>query len=59
MVLNPLRIQEKYSKKIFHWGIYRGTKSLFLGPKNFSNFFWLHLVPGTTIEKTQVVPGTK
>jgi hypothetical protein len=30
-------------------------------PKNFSIFFWLQLVPGTTIvkKKTQLVPGTK
>ena len=49
MVQNPIKIQEKNSI----------SKSTFLGPNNFSNFFWLHLVPGTTIEKTQVVPGTK
>jgi hypothetical protein len=50
MVLNHLKIQEKKSKK-FLGGIYPGTKSPFLRPKNFPNFFWLHLVPGTTIEK--------
>jgi hypothetical protein len=62
MVQNPLKIQEKKSKKFF-LGIYPGTKSPFLRPKNFQNFFWLQLGPGTTIEKknkkTQVVPGTK
>jgi len=26
-------------------------KIAFLRPKNFPNFFWLHLVPGTTIGK--------
>jgi hypothetical protein len=41
----------KKIQKNFFLGIYPGTKSPFLGPKNFSNFFWLHLVPGTTIEK--------
>ena len=50
MVQKPLKIQEKSSKKFF-LGIYPGTKSPFLGPKNFPNFVWLHLVPGTTIEK--------
>jgi hypothetical protein len=46
MVQNPLQIQEK-----FFLGIYPGTKFHFLRPKNFSNFFWLQLVPGITIEK--------
>jgi hypothetical protein len=32
-------------------GIYPGTKSHFLGLKNFSNLFCLQLVQGTTIEK--------
>jgi hypothetical protein len=50
MVQNPLKIQEKNSKKFF-FGYLTGTKSPFLRPKNFPNFFWLHLVPGTTIEK--------
>jgi hypothetical protein len=31
--------------------LYTGTKSPFLGPKIFSKFFWLQLVPGTAIEK--------
>ena len=68
MVQNPLKIQEKNSKKFFFGyltkkNFFLGTKAPFLRPKNFPNFFWLHLVPGTTIEKknkkTQVVPGTK
>jgi hypothetical protein len=67
MIRNPLNIQEKNSKIYLGDlvpGIYPGTKSPFLRPNNFSNFYWLHLVPGTTIEKknkknTQVVPGTK
>jgi hypothetical protein len=50
MVQNPLKIQEKNSKNIF-LGIHPGTKFPFLEPKNFPNFFWLQLVPGTTIEK--------
>jgi hypothetical protein len=53
MVQNPLKIQEKNSKIFL--GIYPGTKFPFLGsPKNFSNFFWLQLVPGTTIEKKKI-----
>jgi hypothetical protein len=51
MVQNPLKIQEKNSKKNFFEHFYPGTKSSFLGPANFSNFFWLQLVPGTNIEK--------
>jgi hypothetical protein len=59
MVQNPLKIQEKNQKNFF-LDIYPGTKSPFLGQNNFPNFFWLQLVPGTTIEKkTQLVPGTK
>jgi hypothetical protein len=54
MVQHPLKIQEKSSKKIF-FGYLPGTKSTFLGPNNFSNFFWLHLVPGTTIEKKNIM----
>jgi hypothetical protein len=51
MLVNPLKIQEKDLKKIFLAG-YPGTKFLFLGPKMFSKFFWLHLVPGTyTVKK--------
>jgi hypothetical protein len=38
MVLNPLKIQENNLKKN-DFGIYPGTKSPFIGPKNFSNFF--------------------
>jgi hypothetical protein len=59
MVLNPLRIHKKNSKKNFF-----GYKKPFLRPKNVSNFFFgLQLVPDTTLEienkKTQVgVPGT-
>jgi hypothetical protein len=34
-------------------GIYPGTKSPFFRVKKFSNFFWLQLVPGTTIEKNK------
>jgi hypothetical protein len=60
---NPLNIKEKNSKKNFFGAIYPGTKSPFLRPKKFSNFFWLQLVPGTTIEiknkKTQVIPSKK
>ena len=36
MVRNPLKFQEKKSNKIF-LGIYPGTKSPFLGPKNFKD----------------------
>jgi hypothetical protein len=49
MVFNPLKNQDKFLK-LFLAG-YPGTKSSFLGPKNFSNFFQLKLVPGTTILK--------
>jgi hypothetical protein len=42
-------------------GIYPGQNTLYLDLKNFSKFFWLHLVPGTTSKiknlKTKVVPG--
>jgi hypothetical protein len=48
MVLNP---QKNFL------GIYAGTKYPFLGQTNFSNYFWLHLVPSK--KKTQVVPGTE
>jgi hypothetical protein len=51
MVLNSLKIQEKGSK--FFLAGYPCTKSPFLGPKMFSNFFWLQLVPGTTIKKNE------
>jgi hypothetical protein len=54
MVQNPLKIQEKIQKNfffLFFFGIYPGTKCPFLRAKNFPNFFWLHLVPGTTFEK--------
>jgi hypothetical protein len=51
MVQNPLKIQKKKFKKNFFLDIYPGTKLPFFKPKNFSNFFWLQLVPGTTIEK--------
>jgi hypothetical protein len=50
MAQKTLIIQEKIQKKIF-LGIYPGTKSPFLRPKNFPNFFWLQLIPGTTIEE--------
>jgi hypothetical protein len=40
MVQNPLKIQEKKS--------FLGIYPLFLGA---TIFFWLQLVPGTTIEK--------
>ena len=50
MVHNPLKIQEKNFKNNFCMDIYPGTKSAFLGPKKFLIFFWLQLVPGTTIE---------
>jgi hypothetical protein len=46
MVQNPHKIQKQ-----FFLGIYPCTKSPFLRLKNFSNLFWLLLVPGTTIEK--------
>jgi hypothetical protein len=63
MVQNPLKIQEKNSKKKFFWVFNPVQNPLFEGRKIFQMFFWLHLVPGTTIEKkikkTQVVPGTK
>jgi hypothetical protein len=50
VVPNPLRNQEKNSKKFF-LGIYSGTKFPFLSLINFSIFFWLQLVPGTTTKK--------
>jgi hypothetical protein len=50
MVQNPPKNSRKKFKKNFFLGIYSGTKSTFLEPKNISNFFWLQLVPGTTIE---------
>jgi hypothetical protein len=50
MVLKPLKIQEKDSKKFFLAG-YPDTKSPILGPKICSKFFWLQLVSGTIIEK--------
>jgi hypothetical protein len=59
MVQNSLKIYtKKVQKKVYFW-VFFGTKSPF-GQKIFQ-IFWLHLVPGTTIEKkhTQVVPGTK
>ena len=59
MVQNSLKIYtKKVQKKVYFW-VFSGTKSPF-GQKIFQ-IFWLHLVPGTTIEKkhTQVVPGTK
>ena len=54
MVLNPLKIQEKYKKNIqkkIFLASYPGSESPILGPKKRSNFFWLQLVPGTTIYK--------
>jgi hypothetical protein len=47
MVQNPLKIQEKN----FIWVFIPVLNPLVLGPKNFSNFFWLQLVPGTSIKK--------
>jgi hypothetical protein len=52
-VRNPQKIQENSLL-----GIYPGTKSHFLGLKNFLKLFWLHLVPGTTIEKIKKNTGS-
>jgi hypothetical protein len=38
-------------QKNFFLDILPGTKSPFLRTKKFPNFFWLQLVPGTSIEK--------
>jgi hypothetical protein len=48
-VLNPQKIQEKDSKKFYLTG-YPGTKSPCLRRNFFSKFFWLQLIPSTTIE---------
>jgi hypothetical protein len=47
MVQKPLKIQEINSKKYFFWAFNPVLNPLFWG----QNFFWLHLIPGTTIEK--------
>ena len=47
MVLYPLKIQEKNSKKVF-FPVYPGTKSPFLEGENFSKTF---LAAVTTFEK--------
>jgi hypothetical protein len=58
MVLNPLKIQEKNSKNFF-LGIYPGTKSPFLGPKNVSNIFWLYQVPSGKVPRRIMFPHVK
>jgi hypothetical protein len=59
IVLNPLKIQEKLSKKKIFWHIILVLNLLFRA----KNFFRLQLVPGTTIQKidkkTQVLNTVK
>jgi hypothetical protein len=43
-------IRKKIQKKFFLAG-YPGNKSNFLGPKR---IFWLHLVPGTYLQKKDI-----
>jgi hypothetical protein len=49
----------KLRKKGF-MGIFTGPNTLFLDLKKFKNFFWLHLLPGTTTKKRFLnkVPNT-
>jgi hypothetical protein len=57
---NPLKIQEKNSKKSFFWVFNPVLNPLFEGRKIFQIFFgciWYQVLPSK--KKSQVVPGTK